>query len=108
MTNLNVRQAMFPYGMEKNPDGSWTFFNRKYKTLGTITDGWSEWNDPLHKMFITGLGPSTLAKLDCHGLGTSDRIYFYNDGSNPEISSANMDAYLKKLRILIGLQVKDR
>lgn len=68
MTNLNVRQAMFPYGMEKNPDGSWTFFNRKYKTLGTITDGWSEWNDPLHKMFITGLGPSTLAKLDCHGL----------------------------------------
>ena len=107
MINPDVRQAMFPYGMAKNPDGSWTFFNRQYKALGTITDAWSEWDDPKHKMFLKGLGPSTLAKLDIDGSGVGDRIYFYGDGSNPENSKKNMDAYLEKLRILIGLQVKD-
>jgi hypothetical protein len=98
---------MFPYGMAKNADGSWTFFNRLYKTLGTITEEWSEWDDPLHKMKLKGLGAATLAKLDCHKVGTGDRIYFYNDGSNPEISQANMSAYLDKMRILIGLQSQD-
>jgi len=98
---------MFPYGMAKNPDGSWTFLNLQYKTLGTIADGWSEWDDPQHKMFLKGPGPSTLAKLDHDGRGNCDRIYFDDDGSNPEISAKNMDAYLKKLRILLGLDVKD-
>lgn len=106
MRTPNVRQSMFPYGMARNPDGSWTFFNRHYKTVGTITDEWSEWDDPNHKMHMKGLGPSTLAKLDHDGLGTGDRIYFYDDGCNPENSTADMRAYLEKLRILIGLQSK--
>jgi hypothetical protein len=80
---------------------------RKYKTLGTITDKWSEWDDPDHKMFLTGLGPAKLAKLDIHGHGHDDRIYFYNDGSNPENSKKDMNAYLEKLRLLIGVQVKE-
>lgn len=49
MRTPNVRQAVFPYGMAKNADGSWTFFNRLYKTVGTITEEWSEWDDPLQK-----------------------------------------------------------
>jgi hypothetical protein len=104
MHNPNVRQSMFPYGMAKNPDGSWTFFNRHYKTLGTITRDWSEWDDPKHKLQIKGLGPATLKKLDIDGKGEGDRIYFYDDGSNPENGKAQMDAYLQRLRILIGLQ----
>lgn len=103
----NVRQAMFPYGMAKNPDGSWTFFNRKYKTLGTITKDHSEWDDPKHKMFLTGLGPAKLKKLDIHGSGEGDRIYFYNDGSIPTSSEANMKAYMAKLKLLMNLDVKD-
>jgi hypothetical protein len=104
----NVRQAMFPYGMARNPDGSWTFFNRSYKTLGTISSEWSEWDDPKHKMFLKGLGTATLAKLDVDADSTSDQIFFYNDSTNPELSAANMNAYLTKLRILIGLQSKGR
>jgi hypothetical protein len=106
MRNPNVRQAMFPYGMSKNADGSWTFFNRHYKTLGTITDDWSEWDDPRYKMYLKGLGAATLAKLDHEGVGSGDRIYFYDDRTNPENSPAHMQAYLEKLRILIGLQSK--
>lgn len=100
----NMRQAMFPYGMAKNPDGTWTLFNRKYKPVGVTSSEWAEWDDPRHKISVKGLGPSKLAKLDCHGVGSGDRIYFYNDGSNPELSAANMTAYLAKLKILIGLQ----
>lgn len=36
----NARQALFPYGMARNPDGSWTFFNRNYKPVGVTSDEW--------------------------------------------------------------------
>lgn len=104
MSKPNFRQAMMPYGMNRNPDGSWTFFNRHYKALGTITEDWSEWDDPKHKLKLKGLGPATLKKLDTHGVGEGDRIYFYNDGTNPENSAADMKAYLAKLGILMGCQ----
>lgn len=99
----NARQILFPYGMARNPDGSWTFFNRRYKVCGTNKEEWSEWNDSDHKLFLKGLGPKTLAKLDVNGDGDSERIYFYNDETNPEISKSNMDDYLAKLRVIIGL-----
>ena len=99
----NARQIIFPYGMERNDDGSWTFFNRKYKTCGTNTADWSEWDDPRHRLYLKGLGPKKLQKLDVDGNGTGDRIYFYNDGTNPELSAKNMSAYLEKLKILINL-----
>ena len=107
MRAINPRQALFPYGMQKNPDGSWTFFNRNYKPVGVLTGEWAEWDDPRHKMFLKGLGPATLARLSYSGKVEGDRIHFYNDGCNPELSDAYMDAYLKKLRIVLGLQCSD-
>jgi hypothetical protein len=104
MTAPNVRQAMFPYGMARNSDGSWTFFNRNYKTLGTISEDWADWDDPRHKMLLRGLDPSTMAKLNHEGVGKGGRIYFYDDGCNPENSAVDMDDYLERMRILIGLQ----
>lgn len=92
--------------MARNRDGSWTFFNRNYKCLGTITDEWSEWDDPKHKMNIKGLGPANLAKLDVHGEGSGKTIYFYNDGCVPTASKANMDAYLSKLKLLMSLKAE--
>jgi hypothetical protein len=104
MKNPTVRQAMFPYGMAKNEDGTWTFFNRSYKTVGTTTDDWSDWNDPKHKIAIKGLTAAKLKKLDVDDLGTGNRIYFYNDGCVPTHSAASLKAYLDKLAILIGLK----
>jgi len=38
---------------------------------------WEAWDDPRHKLVLKGLGPATLAKLDCSGRGgAGDRIYF--------------------------------
>jgi hypothetical protein len=100
----DFRQAMLPYGMEKNPDGSWTFFNRKYKPIGLISDEWEDWDVPQHRMKFKGLGSATRRKLDIHGDGSQDRIYFYNDGSVPTYSARDMERYLAKLKILMGLR----
>ena len=101
-----VRRLMFPYGMAKNPDGSWTLFNRLYKPVGVISEEWEEWDTPKHKMKFKALRQPTLAKLDHRGEGTGDRIYFYNDGCIPTDSAKHMDAYLSKLRVLMALKVQ--
>ena len=100
-----VRRLMFPYGMAKNPDGTWTMFNRQYKPVGVISDAWEEWDNPRHKMKFKGLRKPTLAKLDYEGQGTGDRIYFYNDGCIPTDGAKNMNAYLAKLKVLMALQI---
>lgn len=104
VTSLNVRQAFFPYGMARNQDGSWTLFNRMYKPVGVVSEDWADWDDPGHKLKIKGLSAAKLAKLDVHELGTGNQIYFYNDEFNPEASASNLNLYLKKLAVLIGLQ----
>jgi len=100
---LDVRQAIFPYGMEMDEDGSWAFFNRSYKPVGMNTDEWINFNEYPVKFKLKGLGPSTRAKLDIHGKGTDVRIYFYDDATQPTLSAANMKAYLKRLEIIMRL-----
>lgn len=96
-----LRRVMFPYGMERNKDGSWTLFNREYSPVGVVQGGYYEWNDERHKVRIKGISKSDMKKLDCSGAGNSDRIYFYNDGSAPEQSSEAMASYLEKMAILL-------
>ncbi|MBL0115814.1 MAG: hypothetical protein IPP45_10605 [Sphingomonadales bacterium] len=100
-----IRRVVFPYGMEKNPDGTWTLFNRQYKPVGVISNEWEDWDNPRHKMRLKGLRRPTLAKLDWRGDGTKDRIYFYNDGCVPTHSAKHMASYLEKLRILMALKI---
>ena len=103
MSLPNVRQSMFPYGMEKNSDGSWTLFNRRYKPVGVVSNEWTDWDDPRHKLRLKGVDRATLRKL-AHDGDIGDRVYFYDDGSNPENSTHDLAVYMRKLRILIGLQ----
>lgn len=91
--------------MERNADGSWTFFNRKYKPVGVAEDGWAEWDDPRHKVFLKGLTSAKLAKLDIEGTGEGKRIYFYSDATQPDQSPKALNEYLEKLRILLKLEV---
>jgi hypothetical protein len=99
-----LRKLMFPYGIEKNPDGSWTVFNRQYKPVGVVTRDHAEWDDPRHKVRLKGLGPAKLRKLDIRGEGASDRIYFYNDATVPTSSAEGMARYLEKLKLLMSLE----
>lgn len=96
-----LRRVMFPYGMERNKDGSWTLFNREYSPVGVVQGGYYDWNDERHKVRIKGLGKADLKKLDCSGGAHGDRIYFYNDASSPEQSAEAMASYLEKMAILL-------
>jgi hypothetical protein len=100
----SVRQQMFPYGMFKNPDGSWTFFNRSYNPVGVVKPGWYEWDDRRHKLVIGGLTKAVLKKLDVDGIGEGNQIWFYNDNCTPGRSSRGTAQYLAKLEILLGLK----
>jgi hypothetical protein len=102
---VDVRHFMFPYGMVKDPDGSWTLINRRYKPLGVISRNWVDWDDPRHKFKLAGLKTATLAKLDYRGEGLADEIYFYDDGCIPTTTAKNMESYLAKLKILMGLKI---
>lgn len=101
---MDIRQALFPYGMEQHKDGSWVFFNRDYKPVGMNTVDWVDYNNHPVRFRIKGLGPAKRAKLDIHGSGTGTRIYFYDDATQPTLSAANMAAYLKRLEIIIRLE----
>lgn len=96
-----IQRTMFPYGMERNADGTWTLFNRNYKPVGVVTPEWAEWDDPRHKVKLSGVSEATLRKLSVHSPMDGNRIYFYEDESDPDRSKANMDAYLEKLRLLM-------
>ncbi len=100
---MDIRQALFPYGMEMQEDGSWVFFNRHYKPVGMNTGAWINYSEHPVRFRIKELGAATRAKLSQGGEDLGDRIHFYEDATQPTLSAAKMEAYLKKLEILMRL-----
>jgi hypothetical protein len=105
-----------PYGMRRNEQGEWTFFNREYMPLG--------WNSKDHEINgekiqypfsqfpiftkYNSLGEKTLLKLSHSGEesarrdenGEIDQLWFYNDGTNPQSFPEYWNDYTSKLKIL--------
>ena len=109
MMLTGMRQVMFPYLMQKNDDGSWTFLNRHYKPVGLNTDRVVTYDDPDHRVMLRGL---TVAHMRALAAGSNDGdevgrdttvIHLYGDDTAPERSRENMEAYLQKLAILMRL-----
>ena len=95
-----VRWLIFPYGMERNQDGTWSFFNRRYSLLGASPNEHLEFGN-LQKGIPFRMTCAKRDLLHWNGKGRlEDRIWFYNDGCLPEASAANLAAYLDRLRIL--------
>jgi hypothetical protein len=99
----SARWIMFPYAIVNHKDGSWTFLNRAYNVLGAMEDH-SDYHDPKHRIYLKGLTPAVLAKVDVHGRGTDETTYLYHDGCIPGTSAANTNAYLKRLAPLLTLK----
>jgi len=102
---MDPMQAIFPYGMEMDDDGLWTFFNRSYKPVGMNTNEFIDYKDHPVRFKLKGLGPATRDKLDVRGKGTDRQIFFYDDATRPTISADTMKAYLKRLKIIMRLRV---
>jgi hypothetical protein len=103
-----------PYGMKRNEKGEWACFNREYLPLGTKDDfpkTMSEVNfiyTPYRYVteeFLLSISYS-INNLDRDEQGRIERIWFYNDRSNPMNfnSKANWTSYFNKIKKLSKLK----
>ena len=72
-------------------------------------DQWLNYTDYPSRVKLKKLGPATREKLSIHGndhAGDSNRIYFYDDGTAPLLSKKDMNAYMRKLEILMRLEIQ--
>jgi hypothetical protein len=103
---IQFRKTSLPYCLQKQKDGSYLVLNRNYKPIG-FPDPMTHIDYeayPIKHHFLK-LGEKTIQKLH-HGEPREDgAIYLYNDGTVPTSSDENMEAYLKKLAILMRLEV---
>ena len=103
---LNDFRAVFlPYCLEKQADGRYAVLNREYKPVGFFTREWIDYAKHPVLVKLKGLTSARAGRLSHNGSADIDRIFLYNDGSNPVRSAANMRAYLARIEILAKLAV---
>ena len=105
MNNVDFRFVFMPYCIEKQPAGGYVVLNRKYKPLGFVTDQFINYADYPVVATIKGLTPALAEKLSWNKSANTDKIYLYDDGTNPISSAKNMAAYLDKLALLATLKL---
>lgn len=102
----DFRSIYLPYCLALQEDGSYAVLNREYKPVGFNTSDYVTYSEYPVTTKFKGIGPSTAKKLSYNGNEDVARIYLYDDGSAPTVTSANMATYLKKIETLAKLQVK--
>ena len=103
----DVRSVHLPYVIKKLEGGRYVILNREYKPLGFKTYDHVDYEAYPIALKLKGLTKAVAAKLSDDGSDNLDVIALYNDGSLPDKSAKNMEAYLKKLSILAKLKVDD-
>jgi len=101
-----------PYGIQKNDNDEWFCFNREYLPLGwnstedkeSIHKSYSYQRVPIHTKY-EGLTenkileiikePSAIQKDEN---GVINRVFFYNDGTNPRNSPKDWDDYFEIIK----------
>lgn len=110
----------FPYGIARDAQGGWYAFNREYMPLGWHTKDQDVFNatmaEEVQKISCNykGLTERLLLELsdgpdyvDRDDKGEISRIWFYGDGSNPNDDLKSWEPYLRKMKRLGKLKVKD-
>jgi hypothetical protein len=98
----SFRQVFLPYAIMRLGDGWFLLINREYKPLG-LWNGWGNFDPDQAKIKIKGLTDSRAERL---GLKIGGHCYYlYDDGSNPQASSANWIRYEAILARLMKLEV---
>jgi hypothetical protein len=94
-----------PYCLERVADGRYAVLNRRYKPLGESGSAWVDYN--ARAVSVPGGIDRTLAvKLSHNRNGDIDRIYLYDDKSDPALSDRNMAAYQRRVRGLSKLNIR--
>lgn len=100
-----MRHTHFPYCLEKMDDGRYVLLNRKYKPIGFMVGEHVTYEDHPVGMRLPGLTAAVASQLDVKGRDGLDKIWLYDQGSVPTASPANLDAYFKRLGLLMTLKV---
>ena len=117
MATNNFFEINMPYGIVKNKKGEWYAFNRLYSPIGwnksntgqhyTSDDSYSD--IPIRTMYDNAT--ETILKQLIDGIsaeqydsnGQINKIYLYDDGTNPTSHPEYWNTYLEKLKILSTL-----
>lgn len=104
MTKDNAYRLLFPYCLQRQPDGSYVALNRKYKPLGFMTSDWVQYEAQPIGFKFARLQPATIRALSWNGKEEHAAIFLYSDGCAPfRRSKADTLAYLERLEKLAGL-----
>lgn len=99
---MNALNSMFIFALQRQPDGTWVAVNREYKPIGFTTSDFINYGDfPVaHKLKRVTLAFRKSISWDGKG-GDESSIYLYSSRNHPFRSHENMQAYLKRLSILM-------
>lgn len=104
-----------PYGMASNEKGEWMCFNREYKPIGFATTEFTKNSDyPIFVKYKSLTHKKLMALSECEGnhlmisneKGIVEKIFFYNDKTNPLYGKNYEKRYFKKLEMLFKLKLK--
>lgn len=105
-----------PYGMQKNENGQWMFFNRQYKPLGCATTDFIVDKDlvdfysyypKMDDAFLESLGE--FGAIDRNAEGQIKRVWFYKDATVPSVGKLDevkWNNYISKLKMLASLKAQ--
>ena len=101
-----VRWFFMPYCIRKLPDGRSIILNKRNKPVGTLSDDEVEYGTHPDAMKLA-LTPELETKLSWNGCGADAEgcIYLYSNTCVPTASEAFMDAYLRRVAVLMTLRV---
>ena len=106
MALTDFRAVFLPYLLERQPDGRYAVLNREYKPVGFFTRETVTYADYPVLVKLKGLTPRLASMLSWEGSSDVNRVFLYNDDSNPVRNKANMRAYLAKIERLAKLGFK--
>ena len=95
-----------PYCLDKQSNGKFVALNRNYKPIGFLTADWIKFEEfPIAAEIPGLLKEKNLEKVSVKRESGKDRIYLYDDATNPTKSTENMKSYLAKIETLAKLEV---
>jgi hypothetical protein len=95
-----------PYCLVQQLSGRYMLLNRNYKPIGFVTDEGLDYDSYPITIEIKGLTPDVAASLDCRQRALLEAIFLYDDDCIPTDDAASMEAYLKRLGVLMTLKTE--